>query len=110
MMAAGDHAAAGSVFREVMQIGRVSALLPVVLHALLGLAMLAFDDNNAELALMCVAAIRQHPATEHQVRTQAEAEWESYAARVGAPSAMQVWNTAQDMPLTTILDQALGIR
>jgi tetratricopeptide (TPR) repeat protein len=107
MIAADDPAAAGSVFREVMQLGRASALLPLVLHALLGLAILAFEDNDAELGLIWVAAIRQHPATEHQVRTQAEAVWERYAARVGAPSAMQVWDTARDMPLTTLLDYAL---
>jgi tetratricopeptide (TPR) repeat protein len=107
MVAAEEHAAAGNVFREVVQLGRASALLPLVLHALLGLATLAFENYDVERALLYVAAIRQHRATEQHVRTQAETLWESYVAHVGTAAVMQVVHTAQDMPLTAMMDQVL---
>jgi DNA-binding NarL/FixJ family response regulator/transcriptional regulator with XRE-family HTH domain len=69
--ARGDQNAAERAWLDALHLAQATAMVPIMLNAIYGLAALAADACTVERALALVTYVITHPGTEHAVRTQA---------------------------------------
>jgi len=69
--ASGDQNAAERAWLDALRLAQATAMVPIALSAIYGLAALAADASAVERALALVTYVITHPGTEHVVRTQA---------------------------------------
>jgi len=69
--ASGNQNAAKRAWLDALRLAQATAMVPIALSAIYGLAALAADASAVERALALVTYVITHPGTEHVVRTQA---------------------------------------
>jgi hypothetical protein len=98
---------AAEAFVQAARIGVSTPSPATALYALLGLATLMVERGQHDAARTWLGAIVHHSATEHGVRTQAQALYETLAIANSESGAVPHTAKAAELPLETLVEQAI---
>ena len=79
-----DHLEAEKCFLEALSVAKNAGLVPVMLDALLGIALLRANEGLYELAVKKLAHIKDHPASTQATKSRAEKLYAEFGSKLPA--------------------------